>query len=296
MPVSPMIEAAQAKINLTLHVGGRRPDGYHPLESIVVFAALGDELSASPANEFGVDISGPFSKDLLAFDIDHNLVLKAARASGHPPTQFSLIKQLPIASGIGGGSADAAAALRLMQRLYGPIDKLGELALSLGADVPVCLAQEPAFMSGIGETIRPISGIFHIFELPAVLVNPGIAVSTGAIFDAYDVQISDRGAPDISHVSAEVVDHNLIEAIKRGRNDLQDIACQITPVIGTVLDQLAHQDGVCLTRMSGSGATCFAIFDQAENARKAREKIQAAYPDWWCMQTQFSNQHSDLAR
>ncbi len=287
-------EIARAKVNLTLHVAAPRSDGYHPLESLVAFAHYGDELSASPAREFSLTISGPFAKELASFDVDDNLILKAARASGHPAMQFSLIKNLPVASGIGGGSADAAAALRLMQRHYGPVDNVNALALSLGADVPVCVAQEAVLMSGIGESLRPLSDYFKPDALPAILVNPGVAVSTGAIFKAYDLQILKSGAPDISHAFMESLegeaDDNIVEAARAGRNDLQETACQIAPVIGTVLSEMSRQSGARFTRMSGSGASCFAIFDTYESAMSAAENIRLEHPDWWCVSTWLDGQ------
>jgi 4-diphosphocytidyl-2-C-methyl-D-erythritol kinase len=262
---------APAKVNLYLHVTGRRQDGYHLLDSLAVFPNIGDRVSAAEAMELSLDISGPFGVALKA-DPD-NLILRAARLlSPAAGAALELEKNLPVASGIGGGSADAAAALRLLARLWGLEADLHEPALALGADVPVCLARAPARMSGIGETLLRAPG------LPAfgiVLVNPGVAVPTPAVFRARRGGFS---AP------AELPDHwpsaGAMAATLGGLyNDLQTAAIEIQPVIAEVLSALAALPGAHLARMSGSGATCFALFDTPDEAAKAALGI--TQPGWW---------------
>lgn len=267
-------ERAGAKVNLTLHVGPPRADGYHPLESLVMFAQLGDIVTAKRAQKTTLTIDGHFANSLSA-DSD-NLILSAARAAGLGPAEFHLTKNLPVASGIGGGSADAAAALRALQRLYGNVTDLSDLALSLGADVPVCLHSQTAIMSGIGETLTPLK---TKQSFPALFVNPGISVSTAAIFNAYDKER--HIASDLSHIHSA----DLLGIAKAGRNDLQEIAISLKPVIADVLAELQAHKGVQLSRMSGSGATCFAIFETAAQAALAQEAIRAAHSDWWCEAT-----------
>ncbi len=253
-----MTESAPAKINLYLHVVGQRPDGYHLLDSLVVFAEAGDRLSAVGAPDLSLVVTGPFATGLHG-EAD-NLVLRAARALAAELRVFAagritLEKNLPIASGIGGGSADAAATLRLLCRLWGivPGQQLDRIALALGADVPVCLHGRPAHMSGIGERLRPAP------VLPAagmVLINPGIGVSTPAVFRARTGEYSRPAAlpeawPDAASLAA---------TLHATRNDLQPAARQLAPVIGDVLEALTADRTCLLARMSGSGATCFGLY------------------------------------
>ena len=263
---------APAKVNLYLHVTGKRADGYHLLDSLAVFPAAGDIVAAAPAKALSLDISGPFGAVLRA-EAD-NLLLRAARllapARG---AALSLEKNLPVASGIGGGSADAAAALHVLSALWGITGAgLPALALQLGADVPVCLASRPARMQGIGEILAPAP------RLPGfgmVLVNPGVAVPTPAVFRARQGGFS--APPNLPGHWADV--DAMVADLARCTNDLQAAAIGIEPVIGDVLAVLAALPGAKLARMSGSGATCFALFATPAAARDAAARI--TQPGWW---------------
>lgn len=270
-------EAAPAKVNLFLHVVGRREDGYHLLDSLAVFPAAGDVLRATAADDLTLEVEGPFAAGLAA-EAD-NLVLRAGRALAElagiaPRARLVLVKNLPVASGIGGGSADAAAALRLLARLWGitvPEADLRALALRLGADVPVCLAApRPARMGGVGEMLAEAPG------LPAfgmVLVNPGVAVSTPAVFRARTGPFSAPAALPDRWPDAAALARDLAAL----GNDLEPPAVALQPVIGDVLATLRATPGCLLARMSGSGATCFGLFGDAAAAAAA----DLRRPDWW---------------
>jgi len=267
-------EAAAAKVNLFLHVTGRRPDGYHELDSLAVFAGAADELRAEPAAALSLALRGPFGATLEA-EAD-NLVLRAARAlaavAGREPlVRLTLDKNLPVASGIGGGSADAAACLRLLGRLWN-VTLSPELALSLGADVPVCLAGVAARMSGVGERLTPAP------RLPAcgmVLVNSGVALGTADVFRARGAGFSAVAAlPDAWSDARSMADD-----LARLGNDLEPPAIGLCPVIGDVLAALRATPGCLLARMSGSGATCFGLF--ADPASAARAALALRRPGWW---------------
>ena len=265
MPV--LTEIAYAKINLALHVRRRRDDGYHELETLFAFADRGDVLTAEPAAKLSLDIVGPFA-DGLTSDTD-NLVIRAATAL-QPHGQGArlvLHKNLPIASGIGGGSADAAAALRLLSRLWAVDADLLPIAASLGADVPACVYSETMWGEGVGDELKPFDGD-GISGAPILLVNPRIACPTGPIFAAWDGV--DRGALDP-------------ESWIDGRNDLQDPAVKLFSNVALVLSVLETPSGVRLARMSGSGATCFALFETTALRDLACDKISDAHPSWWTM-------------
>lgn len=271
---------APAKVNLYLHVVGRRADGYHLLDSLVVFAGVGDRIAVAPAADLSLTVDGPFADRVPAGS--DNLVLRAARAlaeksEGRRGARIRLTKRLPIAAGIGGGSADAAATLRALCALWRiALDpaEMAALALKLGADVPVCLVGTPALVGGIGEDIAPSP------TLPAVwmvLVNPGVAVSTPAIFRARRGVFSqprDFGG-DLPNAAA------LFERLARWRNDLAEAALAQAPVIAEVLAALAARPGCGLTRMSGSGATCFGLFAEEAAALAAAAAISADHGGWW---------------
>lgn len=268
-----LVEIAHAKLNLALHVRSRGQDGYHALETVFAFCEDGDRLvlEAKP----GLRIDGPFAA-ALGMQGD-NLVSRAERGwrarFGGVAAGFRLTKTLPIASGIGGGSADAAAALRLLAGRDGVAlghPEVRALAAELGADVPACLASRPARGDGRGDDLTPI-GLGRVAGAPALLVNPRIALSTGAVFRGWDG--IDRGALGED-----------IEAALAGRNDLQAAAIGLVPDIGGVLEWMAGQDGVTLSRMSGSGATCFALFEDI-SARDAAERAMPA--DWWRLATKL---------
>ncbi|KAB7614772.1 4-(cytidine 5'-diphospho)-2-C-methyl-D-erythritol kinase [Amylibacter sp. SFDW26] len=261
-------ELARAKINLCLHVTGQRDDGYHLLDSLVVFADTGDDISIKASVGFSLEIDGPFAEGLSAgYD---NLVLKAAKLF-EPHCEgaaITLTKNLPVASGIGGGSADAAATLRAMAKMTGA-ELPKDAGLSLGADVPVCLAEQSCRMQGIGDQITPIQ---NVPQMAAVLVRPNIAVSTPVIFKAISNK-NNTGIMDYDHT-------DIIKYLKKQRNDLELPARAFAPEIGMCLQALKDL-GALLARMSGSGATCFGIFETKKDATDASNKLAKAHPDWW---------------
>jgi 4-diphosphocytidyl-2-C-methyl-D-erythritol kinase len=275
-------EPARAKINLSLKVLGRRADNYHALESLVVFADVGDVLTAEPSPSLTLGVAGPFAAALNGEP--DNLVLRAARAvatrvPGNSGAHLTLEKNLPVASGIGGGSADAAAALRLTTRLWNvTLDEteLAALALSLGADVPVCLDARPALMWGRGEHIRRVT--LPPFWL--VLANPAVAVSTAAVFKALAAPPLGAEPPAPPPPSLTSLDA-LIEWLGAHGNDLEAPARKLAPVIGAAVDAIAEAKGCRLARMSGSGATCFGIFADETDARAAAAALTQAHPGWW---------------
>lgn len=279
---------ARAKINLALHVTGQRDDGYHLLDSLVVFAEYGDSVSVStaPNRETGdhkLAISGPFSSGL---ELDHdNLVLKAARLMGStlPALDIHLVKNLPVASGIGGGSADAAATLSAISALLGISPLEPEDTLVLGADVPVCVVGKTVRMGGIGEEISfcPSVPTVHM-----VLVNPGVSVSTPTIFKA----LTNKNASPLQPFPQNGWDDAkaLTTWLETNRNDLQAPAISISPVIQTCLDAIDSLDNVLMRRMSGSGATCFALFETRQSVEEAVEKLRRDNPDWWVIATQIA--------
>lgn len=274
-----LIEHAPAKINLALHLRRRRPDGYHDLETIFAFTGFGDTLTAqavegitgqaAAGRGLSLTLSGPMA---AAADVgDDNLVLRAARAlaaaAGVPAVaRLTLEKRIPVAAGLGGGSADAAATLRLLNRLWGldwPLERLAALAEPLGADVPVCVFSRTLFGAGKGEALSPWPD--GLAGTPVLLVNPGVAVPTGPVFAGWDRQ--DRGG---INPGTPLIDL---------RNDMTAAAVAIAPVIADVLAQLAAADGVTLARMSGSGATCLALF-ASDVARDAAAAVMAGR-GWW---------------
>ncbi|WP_370673704.1 4-(cytidine 5'-diphospho)-2-C-methyl-D-erythritol kinase [Pleomorphomonas sp. PLEO] len=276
-----VVEQARAKINLALHVIGRRPDGYHDLDMLVTFADVGDTVTLAPGDEDRFDIGGPMASDLSAGA--DNLVLRALRGfrelSGcKDPIAVHLDKRLPIASGIGGGSADAAAALRGLCRLYSlstDDPAVTALALSLGADVPMCLDGRPAHVAGVGERITPTAGRLAFGLL---LVNPRVGVSTLATFRA----LERRDNPPLPALPAFATLADLATFLAREtRNDLEPPAKAIAPVIGDVLAAVGGLPGVQLARMSGSGATCFGLFDDRATAEAAGEQLAAERANWW---------------
>ncbi len=278
-------DAAPAKVNLTLRVTGRRPDGYHELCSVVCFATVGDglRLSGGPALSLGVD--GETAAQAGA--ISENLVLKAARAlrAQIPELKvglFYLTKRLPVAAGLGGGSADAAAALRLLARLneLAPVDwRLMHAARATGADVPVCLDPRPRIMRGIGDLL---SAPLALPALPAVLVNPRVATPTAQVFKALKGMSAgeDPAARLLEQNAAPDMDQ-LLTALKASSNDLEAPAISLFPAIGDVLSAIRTTRGNLLARMSGSGATCFGIYDSADAAENANAELRSAHPDWW---------------
>ncbi len=279
LPASAQQEPAPAKVNLYLHLTGRRADGYHLLDSLAVFAEAADLLTAEPAETLSLTVAGPFAAGLAAEP--DNLVLRAARALATetgvtPRGRLVLHKNLPVASGIGGGSADAAAALRLLCRLWHVAPDpaaLANLAADLGADVSVCLASQPSRMTGIGERLQPAPSLP---PCALVLVNPGVAVSTADVFRAR----SGAWSPPADLPPSWPDPTTMAASLARLRNDLEPFAVAMQPVIGDALSLLRNTSGCLLARMSGSGATCFGLFANAATAERAAEQI--ARPEWWC--------------
>lgn len=313
-PRQAVIKPALAKINLYLHLTGRRANGYHELDSLVAFADVGDRITATRANDLTLSVSGPYG-DTIGGDADDNLVIKAARTladhAGVPAqAHLHLEKNLPVASGIGGGSADAAATLKALVALWNlelpdehirhaaqqisdekdtaraletlfklwrddlNSDLMLTVALQLGADVPVCLEGHAAYMGGIGEKLDLAP---HLPPAWLVLVNPGTAVSTPAVFQA---RSGDLSQPARFYESPRDAAH-LAHLLKDRRNDLTQAALSLAPVIAEVLAALETQDDALLTRMSGSGATCFALFATPDAARVATNRVRAMHPGWW---------------
>ncbi|WP_068108915.1 4-(cytidine 5'-diphospho)-2-C-methyl-D-erythritol kinase [Tropicimonas marinistellae] len=270
-------EFAPAKVNLTLHVTGRRADGYHLLDSLVSFADVGDRIVAAVAPELGLTVTG---RRAVGVPTDgRNLVLQAAGLMNGVTAALTLDKHLPAASGIGGGSADAAATLRALSRLTGGYMPSPEAVLGLGADVPVCLHGKAVRMQGVGERL---SDVTPLPPLPAVLVNPGVEVATPAVFAALDSR-DNAAMPTLpEHFFNPVETSRWIAA---QRNDLESPAISVAPAVASVLNALRAQSDCLLARMSGSGATCFGLFPTGTAARAAAEVISAGQPEWWVAAT-----------
>ncbi len=264
-------ELAPAKLNLFLHLRGRRADGYHLLESLVVFPGLGDRLWAEPAAGLSLSVTGPFGDGLPA-DGDNLVLRAAARLSTGQGAALRLEKCLPVASGIGGGSADAAAALRLLARLWGVRPPPG-CALALGADVPVCLVSRPRWMEGVGERLASAPRLPGFW---VVLANPMVGVETRAVFAALDRREGPPAPPPPPGGFADLP--ALVDWLAETRNDLETAAIRICPAIAEVLEALAPAP---LARMSGSGATAFALFADETAALEAAHRLRRERPGWW---------------
>jgi len=266
-------ELARAKVNLCLHIVGRRDDGMHLLDSMVVFPAIGDTLVAEAADELTLKITGPFA-DTLGTGAD-NLVASAARLLGAQGADLRLEKNLPVASGIGGGSADAAACIRLLSRTMNiPIPSVEKLA-GLGADIPVCVDQQSVRMSGIGEVLSSLP------ELPKfwiVLVNAGEPVETAKVFKS----MKSRQNAELSELPESFADAEaLFKYLRAQRNDMQEAAMEICPAISQVLTETAATTNCALARMSGSGGTCFGLYAAKSDVEAAAQLLGAKHPDWW---------------
>lgn len=280
-----LTRTARAKINIALHVTGQRDDGYHLLDSLVGFTDFGDVVSVTIAPErkpddHSLEITGSFSTDLRADD--DNLVLKAVRLLGGslPALDIRLEKKLPVASGIGGGSADAAASLRAICSLLNCAHPSREAILSLGADVPVCCVGKTVRMSGIGEEI---SDVKSPSRLPIILANPGIEIATPAIFKA----LSTKNNQPLSTFPKNGWDDipTFIAWVTKNRNDLSVPAQTLNPQITACLTALGELDGALISRMSGSGATCFALFSNDKAAQDGLKNLTIKHPDWWSVAT-----------
>ena len=278
---------APAKVNLFLHVGPLEADGYHPLASLVVFADVGDRLTVERAERLSLTVTGPFAGALEGEG--DNLVLRAVRALGaaagigEPGLRITLDKQLPVAAGLGGGSSDAGAALKLARDALGlPLDDaaLAEIAAGIGADGPMCLHARAAWAEGRGDVL---SFETSMPPLPALLVNPGVPSSTGAVYRAFDERAT--GAADLPRQPAAWDTASVLDWLAAQRNDLQAPAVSLAPAIDEALAATADLPGARLTRMSGSGATVFALFDTTAAAEAAGRALAALQPGWWVRPT-----------
>ena len=275
-------EFAPAKINLALHVTGQRSDGYHLIETIVVFADVGDRLTVRDAQSDAFTICGPFAPALSGDS--SNLVLDArdalrADARSSRPVSIQLEKNLPVASGIGGGSADAAACLRGLRRLWSlrhSDAELADIGVALGADVPMCLASKPLFAAGIGDEIEPVSALP---TMPMVLVNPNLAVSTPEVFK----RLMRKTNPGVTLPAGGSFD-DWVAALTSMRNDLEPPAETVLPAVAECRSALSD-NGALIARMSGSGATCFGIYDDGQKAADAADAIRSTHPTWYVCAT-----------
>ena len=273
-------ELARAKVNLTLGIKGKRPDGYHELESLVMFADFGDVVEYHPGGAFALSVTGPFATALQG----DNLLGRAARiyaelSGGDPGGAFHLTKHIPVSAGLGGGSADAAAALRILAATGKPVEHPALLAAAsrIGADVPCCLSASAAIMTGIGEKLHPLAPVAPV---PAVLVNPMMPLSTSDVFSALGAgPLVATPAPPLIPKFAGVVD--LAVYAKARGNDLEAPARRLLPVIGDILTALDSAPGALLSRLSGSGPTCFALFAGAADAVAAADALRREHPQWW---------------
>jgi len=298
-----LVARAPAKVNLTLVVRGRREDGYHDLESLVVFAATGDEVRFVPDGE-GYRLRVRGRSATAAGPTADNLILKAARllaarVSGLPGGTFALVKRLPVAAGLGGGSSDAAAALRLLARsggLAADDPRLVEAARLTGSDVPVCLCPQSRFMRGTGHDLgAPLA----LPRLPALLVNPSVAVPTPEVFRRLGLKVGAHiGADPAAVIEATVPSRrdDLVVLLASSRNDLEPPALGLAPVIGAALGELRSTPGCRLARMSGSGATVFGLFDTCRAAAAAGKRLAGRHPDWWVKPTMLAGDRAQIAR
>ena len=283
-----LTERAPAKVNLALHVLGRYPSGLHEIESLVAFAGCGDTLTLEPGKGLALDVDGPSAAG--AGPHADNLVLRAARnlmsvapnlLFGH----FRLTKRLPAAAGLGGGSSDAAAALRLLARANGlslADERLFAAAVKTGADVPVCLEARARVMSGVGESLGPLVAALGLF---AVLVNPGVALETKAVFEAMGYAPGERGARTAGFVFHSGSAPELIARLRGASNDMESAACALAPAVTDALAALRSAPEARLTRMSGSGATCFALFESCRDASRVAKRLRANQRSWWIKAT-----------
>jgi 4-diphosphocytidyl-2-C-methyl-D-erythritol kinase len=281
----PLTTRAPAKINLSLHILGRRADGYHDIESLVAFAGVGDTLTLSPSDHLSLTVEGPAASS--TGPTDKNLVLKAARnlfsgEEGLRAGAFRLVKRLPAAAGIGGGSSDAAAALRLLARVNDlPLDHpaVVDAARATGSDVPVCLAGCACLMRGVGDRLGPPLRLPRLF---AVLVNPGVPLETASVFQTLGLEPGKRAdGEDHPAIDSDLTAGDLLDRLARARNDLEPLALALAPAVGEALAMLGQAPGCRLARMSGSGATVFGLFDDCAGAAAAARLVRAARPGWW---------------
>ncbi len=279
---------APAKLNLALHVTGRRADGYHLIDSLVAFTRFGDRVTISPSDEDRFEMTGPYAAGLPPDD--GNLALRALKAmraefARTEPVSIVLEKNLPVASGVGGGSSDAAAVMRGLAAIWHlPIDqqRLARIGIGFGADVPMCLAARPLIARGIGEEISPVEGFP---SLGIVMVNPGVGVSTAAVFAA----LASRDGTPLPPLPSHIDFHTLCNWLETTRNDLEAPARALQPAINGALSAL-KKAGAHFVRMSGSGATCFGLFESGNLAKRAASEIRKRKPDWFVAATRNTSQ------
>jgi 4-diphosphocytidyl-2-C-methyl-D-erythritol kinase len=284
----------RAKINLTLRIVGRREDGWHELESLVAFAGYADTLTLVPGPELSLKVDGPLGRSIDA-DAHDNLVIRAAHAlrarwANLQWGQFALIKRLPVAAGIGGGSADAGAALRLLAQLNDvSLDdpRLIDTARTVGADVPVCLFSRARFMRGVGADLSPAVALPPLI---ALLVNPGVALATKAVFERMAFRAGSRSSPGNAASFAAIGEfanapEKVLSFLQKSGNDMEDAASVLCPVIGDIIAVLSAARGCRLARMSGSGPTCFGLFADRRLAVRAATVIRRTQPHWWVKAT-----------
>lgn len=299
-PLYPLTVLAPAKVNLFLHVVGRRPDGYHLLQSLFSFADIGDKISLYPSPSFIFEVKGPFANSLGRADCTgaDNLVVLAARTlqkffkKPSLAARIVLEKNLPPSSGLGGGSSDAAATLKILQMHWRQEVKgsdLLQLALKIGADVPACLLAEPCLVSGIGETIMPLS---NFPEIPCILVNPNIPLATAEVFKTFVTREFSFTPPLILNSK---ISENLWAFLATAKNDLQGAACGLLPDIGKILMVLEKIKGAKIVRMCGSGATCFALFSSTQEANEAQASLSRDHAKWWIKSTVLRHQQPFLS-
>ncbi len=281
--------SASAKINLYLHITGTRDDGYHTLESLMCFCDLEDVITLMPAGETTLSVGGEFAKELSSEEVDDNLISKALKVLqqySDKPLQYKieLEKNIPLGAGLGGGSADAAAVIRAVTNGLGlgiAPEMLDDILLSLGADVPVCYRNAPCIVRGIGEEIVPVKMTQKLY---GVLVNPNAHCSTVEIFKNYDSDFTKQN----SSISDIAKFDNLISFLKAQNNDLENVAIKMHSVIEKVLQEISTQDNCALSRMSGSGSTCFGLFESEQDAETAEQKLKTANPEWWVRKIVFN--------
>jgi 4-diphosphocytidyl-2-C-methyl-D-erythritol kinase len=279
---------APAKLNLFLHVTGKRADGYHLLDSLVAFADIADQIQVERADHLTLSVTGPFASN--AGPVEENLVLRAARAlqeatSRTDGAKIWLDKHIPTGAGLGGGSSDAASALRLLNKLWKldlADDELRQIGLALGADIPVCLAAGPTRMRGIGEVLDP-AGV--IAPLDILLVHPGQSLSTPAVFKALAGRYSGPAPSDLGSLADR---QSLLRLLRSTTNDLEAPARELLPTIGHILNSLSDTDGCLLAQMSGSGSACFGLFGNNGTAQAAGARIASLQPDWWVQTCELS--------
>lgn len=261
---------APAKVNLTLHVTGQRADGYHLLDSLVMFADIGDRVSVTVAEDNRLTVDGPMAGDV---PVDESNITMKAACLMDVPVHVELTKNLPHAAGLGGGSSDAAATLKALSEISGK--PIPDNAVSLGADVPTCLSGSAARMQGIGDVVTPLSGLP---VLHAVLVNPNLPVLTSEVFRRLKKR---DNAPMPKDIPQGLDSNGLIDWLRDMRNDLEEAAIDAEPVVRQVFDTLSVTPGCKLTRMSGSGGTCFGLYSDAETAASAAGRLREGFPGWW---------------